>query len=325
MNAMKSMLSLVLVASVANAQAHIPERTLGAPTAAGSEPFRNIAAVRELSDGRVLVVQRGPYPEMMRAIMANAMGAAARVGGAGRGGRGTPPLDSFGLAPDQGTARVVLYDAALKQLTAVGKVGAGPLDYEHPEGLLAGQADTTLLFELSRGEMLVIDPSGHIVGTRQTPGGATTQLGPGGGAGIDRAGRFVCVPRTQLTRQTPAGMEIGTIDSAAIVAVDFKTGATIPLAYARVASSMSIMQSDPASPGSMKMQTKSIPFPLIDDWVMLPDGTLALIRGADLHIDLIAPDGKRRASAAIPHTRIAVSDSDKVKFLAQMHMADSMT
>ncbi len=303
------------IACTAHAQS-TPERTLGAPTVIGSETFRGIAAVRELSDGRVIVAERGPLNAMMRGMMAGIARAA------GRGGRGGA-LDSALSQPEPAAARILLFDAKLESAQAIGHVGSGPLEFEQPERLVAAIADTTMLLDLGRSELLVIDPSGKFVASRAVPGGPSAMLGVGGVV-VDRSGRIVFQPREQVSRNTSAGMEVGSPDSAALVAFDFKTGGTMPIAHVRVAGNSAIMASDSSKPGAIKMQMKTPPFPVIDDWVLMPDGTLAIIRGADLHIDWIAPSGKIRSTLPIAYARQEVTDSDKVKFKHQMQLTDSI-
>ncbi len=305
---------------MAHAAGSTPERTFGTPSVIASEPFWNIASVRELSDGRLLVAQRGPMNGMVRSMLTNAFATpAARCG---RGGRGTP-IDSMLGGPEAPAARIVLFDAKLAHATPIGHAGSGASDYQQPSGLYATLADTTLLLDEGRSDMLVIDPAGKIAGTRPVPGGnmATAAIG---GIAFDRSGRLLYSPREMISRQTASGMESGTPDSIAIIAVDPKTGGTIPVAHVRVMGTSSIMEMSTSSPGKMTSRTKLVPFPVIDDWVMMPDGTLAIIRGTDLHIDWIAPDGKIRSTPPIPYARHAVTDSDKVAFMNQSRMADSL-
>lgn len=306
---------------IAHAQSAIPERTLGAPTVVGSEPFRNIAAVRELSDGRLIVVERGPANAMMQSMMA---GLAARMGRGGRGGRGGTMPDSLAPPPPRRVARVVMFDAGLTTATPVGQAGTGSGDYSQPDGLLAGLSDTTLLVDFGRGDLPVIDPSGRITAFRATPGSQIALIAIGGMA-VDGAGRLLYQPRVQASRNTAAGMEIVTPDTAPIVAYDFRTGGTIPVAQVHVEESSTTMESDPAKPGAMHMRMKTVPFPVIDDWVMTRDGALAIIRGADLHIDWIAPNGKRSSTPAIPYAKVPVADSDKVKFRARLKDIEGLT
>lgn len=319
---MKALSLFCLCASVARAQGAIPERTLGAPTVVGVESFRNIAAVRELSDGRLIVVERGPANAMMQSMMA---GLAVRMGRGGRGGRGGTIPDSLAPPPPRRVARVVMFDAGLTTATPVGLAGTESGEYAQPDGLIAGPKDTTLLIDLGRGDIPVIDPAGRITAFKATPGSLIVALIALGGMAVDGAGRLLYQPRVQASRNTAAGMEIVTPDTAPIMAYDFKTGGTIPVAQVHVEESSNTMESDPTKPGAMHMRMKSPAFPVIDDWVMMRDGTLAIIRGADLHIDWIAPNGKRRSTPAIPYAKVPVADSDKVKFRARLKGIEGLT
>src|SRR5665213_3837804 len=116
--------------------------------------------------------------------------------------------------------------------------------------------DTTVLLDLGRSDLLVIDPAGKIVTpkTRPTSGMALLTLN---GVGIDRNGRLVYQLRQQISRNTPTGMEIVTPDTAPIMAYDFKSGGTIPIAQVHVGETSSTMESDTTNPGGMHMRTQS--------------------------------------------------------------------
>ncbi|MFI5231899.1 MAG: hypothetical protein ACHQSE_05235 [Gemmatimonadales bacterium] len=308
---MKATILLGLLACAAHAQSTIPERTLGAPTVVGNESFQNIASVRELSDGKVIVVQSGPPNAMARSVI-TAM--AARLGRGGRGGRGSAALDSLASPPPRRVARVVMLDASLATATPIGQAGTGPGEYGEPEALVAGVRDTTLLIDVSRGDLPVIDPTGKIVASKTT---SVPQIGIFalvGGLAVDHTGRLLYMAHLQDQRSSAVGMEIVTPDTAPIMAFDFKTGGTIPVAQLHVEQASAVMGTDSTKPGTMSMHVKTFPFPTIDDWVAMPDGTLAIIRGADLHVDWIAPNGKVRSTPPIRYAKVAVTDSDKVKF-----------
>ena len=308
-------LGLVMLAAPAHAQGP-RERTLGMPTVISAEPFRDIAAVRELSDGRLIVVERGPLNPMIKNMMAGFARAA------GRGGRGST-ADSLAKLPDGPPARMVVFDATLTSLKPIDQVGAGLGEIQQLAGLVSALADTTLVLDVGRSDLLVIDPSGKFVGSKSVPLGAGAMLAANGVA-VDRSGRLLFQPREQVSRNTPAGMEVGSPDSAAIIALDFKTGAMVPVAHVRVAGNSAIMETDASSPGTTKMHMKTVPFPVIDDWVLMQDGTLAIIRGSDLHIDWVTPDGERRSTPPIAYAQQAVTDSDRVKFRHQQHLTDSL-
>lgn len=298
------------------AQSPVPERALGAPTAVASEPFRNIVAVRELSDGRLIVVEPGPMNAMLRSLMAGI----ARAAGRGRAGGAA---DSSASQPERRAARALLFDAKLSTFEPVGRAGTGADEYQQPQRLIGAGADTTYMIDLGRSDMLVIDPAGKIVGAKNVAAGMGAMLAASAVA-VARDGRLLVQPGEQVTRNTPAGMEVDTPDSATIVALDLKTGATAPLAHVRVAGNTARMEGDASNPGTMKMHMKTVPFAVIDDWVLMPDGTLAIVRGADLHVDWIAPNGRTRSTPPIAYERQEVTDSDKASFQRQLHAIDSM-
>jgi hypothetical protein len=317
----QAMILVSLSAVIARAQPTYKERTLGAPVAQGAEPLRSIAAVRELSDGRVVVAERGPLNAVVRNMMTNFARAASRDG---RGGAADSIINSIANQPGGPPPRIVVFDAKLASVQPVSRqAGADAPALAQTQALVGARADTTLLLVLGSTDLSVIDPSGSFVGSRSIPVGSGASLGDAGVA-IDRSGRLFFQPRAQVSRNTAAGMEVGTPDSAAIIALDFKTGGTIPVAYVRVGGNTVIMAPDSSSPGKMKMLMKSEPFPAIDDWVLMPDGTLAIIRGADLHIDWIAPNGKSRATPPISYARQAVTDSEKVTFRNRLRLIDSL-
>ena len=57
------------------------------------------------------------------------------------------------------------------------------------------------------------------------------------------------------------------------------------------------------------------PLPVIDDWGILPDGTVALVRGKDYHIDWITPEKAVTSSAKIPFQWERLSDDAKVAYI----------
>ena len=53
------------------------------------------------------------------------------------------------------------------------------------------------------------------------------------------------------------------------------------------------------------------PISTIDDWTALPDGSVAILRGSDYHIDWISADGARSSSPKMPFDWKRLSDEDK--------------
>ena len=156
-NTMKPILLLVLAATAAPAQAPIPERTFGAPTAMGSEPLRNVAAIRELSDGRVILAQRGPYPAMVQAMIAGVIeGRDGRSGAWARGHR--VRAERAAERANRDLRRGTQADHA----SGPSRNGPAQLPAARKKALMPTAGDSTLLVEFSRSEMLVIDPNGKV-------------------------------------------------------------------------------------------------------------------------------------------------------------------
>jgi hypothetical protein len=54
------------------------------------------------------------------------------------------------------------------------------------------------------------------------------------------------------------------------------------------------------------------PMPVNDDWALLSDGSVAIIRAADFHVDWIDPNGHRRSTGRVPFDWVQLSDDKKL-------------
>jgi hypothetical protein len=57
------------------------------------------------------------------------------------------------------------------------------------------------------------------------------------------------------------------------------------------------------------------PLVAVDDWAVLSDGTIAVVRGSDYHVDWIHPDGRRSASPKLPFAWQRLTDADKQRLV----------
>jgi hypothetical protein len=62
--------------------------------------------------------------------------------------------------------------------------------------------------------------------------------------------------------------------------------------------------------GRRQLSVTVNPMPEVDDWAVLPDGNIAILR-KDYHVDYIDADGRRTSSARIPFDWQRLSDSAK--------------
>jgi hypothetical protein len=71
--------------------------------------------------------------------------------------------------------------------------------------------------------------------------------------------------------------------------------------------------------GRMTMRMARHPYPTTDAWVALPDGSVAIVRGSDYHIDWISSAGAKTSSPKMPFDWRRISDDEKAK------VVDSLT
>jgi hypothetical protein len=174
--------------------------------------------------------------------------------------------------------------------------------------------------------MLVVDPAGKIARVMSVPrsqdAGALASAAFGG-AGFDPAGRLVyrASPNFQF-RGAPGGGPFTPPempDTAAIVRVDLATRAVDTVAFIKVPRPrMSVTRGDD---GRVTMTSEINPLPLTDDWTVLPDGAIALVRGRDYHVDWVAPDGARTSSPKLPFDWQRLTDEDKIAFIDSVKAA----
>jgi hypothetical protein len=281
-------ISLLLAAPFASALAQqAPQapaiRPLGEVIARTSEPLVNVNGVRALSDGRVLIND-----------------------GAGR--------------------RVMIFDPALKMLgVAADSTPSTANAYgPRPGSLLAYRADTTLFIDPASLSMLVIDPAGKIVRVMSVPRSQDAGALAGfGGIAFDGRGRLVyrSAPSIQMRTMSTAGgappmPEIP--DSAAIVSIDLNTRQLDTVAFIKLPRVN--MQTSQDDQGRFTMRSIVNPLPIVDEWGVLADGSIAIMRGRDYRLEILGADGSR-ASHRVNYEWQRLSDEDKVAFIDSVRVA----
>lgn len=275
----------VVAQSSAGAQQLPPVRQIASATTATTEKLGAVSTIRQLSDGRLLV------------------------------------NDIIGR-------RVLLFDSTLKTFTVVADTtsATGNAYGGRAGGLIAYRGDSTLFVDPASLSMLVIDPNGKIARVMSTPRANDASFligGPFGAPGFDPQGRLVyrAPPRINFVGG-PRGAAGGTRmeftppeipDSAALVRVDLTTRKLDTLAFFRTPKvRMNVSRS---AEGRVTVLPTIDPLPVIDDWGFLPDGTVALIRGKDYHIDWITPEKTITSTAKIPFDWERLSDEAKVTYI----------
>jgi hypothetical protein len=209
------------------------------------------------------------------------------------------------LVNDTATRRLYLFDSALRARMAVLDSTEG-VKHSYgisPGGVIAYRADSTLFASPSLVSMILLDPAG-----RATPlavGPTPVEMlflagGRFGTPGFDSRGRLVYRGSAlDLTTPRPADTRspYPERDSAPIVGLNLITGKLDTIALFRIPKEAVTITEGPN--GAFTTTVRKDPLPTVDDWALLPNGSLAVIRGGDFHIDWIDQNGKRSSSGRI--------------------------
>ncbi len=107
-------------------------------------------------------------------------------------------------------------------------------------------------------------------------------------------------------------------DSVPIIRVDFDTRKADTVTYVKVPKNETQMTR--GEDGSTKITIKINPLPQADDWALLNDGTVAVMRVLDFHVDYYRPDGSHVASDKLPFDWKRITDDDRTKLVDSLQL-----
>lgn len=271
------------VAATGGVQQSIPVRSLTTPTASDSGSISAVSSVRALSDGRVFV-------------------------------------------NDVARRRLLLFDSALKAFTIVADTtGNGANRYGvNPGGLFAYVNDSSIFVDTDAQVLVVLDPGGRFTRVMSPPKAADIGLlvAPSafGIPGIDPQGRLIYRARQRMSNRFAVPLDAASratveprADSAPILRGDFESRTVDTLAMLRIPT-QKIVPVRGRSGGYIPAPVFD-PLPSADEWALLPDGTIAIVRVADYHIDWLHPDGSMTSSPRMPFAWKRLTREDKVRLI----------
>jgi len=231
------------------------------------------------------------------------------------------------LVNDTAARRLYVFDSALtSRLVVLDSTEGVENSYrETPGGMIAFRADSTLFASPSFVSMLVIDPAGRAIPIVGGPAPAEMLFlagGAFGNPGFDSRGRLVYrgSARDRTTPRPPGTFSpYPERDSAPIVALNLVTGKRDTIALSSIPKVEVSITRDPG--GMFRTTVKQHPLPTVDDWAVLPNGSIALIRGRDFHIDWIDQNGKTSSSGKMPFPWRKLTEAAKVAFMDSVRFA----
>lgn len=219
--------------------------------------------------------------------------------------------------------RVLLFDSTLATADAIADSTARTANAygNMPGGLIPYRGDSTLFVDPASLSMLVLDANGkvaHVLAVPRPNEAIFLIGGPFGDPGFDPGGNLVYRGGELMVSRPPsrgAGLEGFTPqfpDSAPIVRLNLATRAEDTVAFFKLPpTKLSVTRTD----NGITAQSVINPMPVVDAWTLLADGTVAVVRGKDFHIDWYHPDGTHSSSPKIPFDWERLTDSLKTVVL----------
>jgi hypothetical protein len=229
------------------------------------------------------------------------------------------------LVNDVAKRQLTLLDASLANPVVVAdSISGGANSYgTRPGGLIPYLADSTLFVDPADLSMFVLDAKGAIARIASVPRSQDAPAFTQGAPALDAKGRIVYSGGRGGVRVTASGQRSNNgaatsgpmlnfpdqPDTAAIVRIDPATRKLDTAAFFKIPKiKMNMTNVD----GRISVTSEMNPMPIVDDWAVLSDGSIAIVRGRDYHVDWINADGSTTATPKVSFDWQRLSDDDKI-------------
>jgi hypothetical protein len=190
----------------------------------------------------------------------------------------------------------------------LGRAGQGPGEYRSPDALYPMPGGATLLVDLGNGRLNLLGPDGgyrESMPIAQGGDGELTMVLP---RGTDAAGRIYF----QARGRDPAA------DSAPVMRWDRTRRAFEAVAQVRLGR---VHTQSSGGENNRSMRQRPQPFPAGDAWAVAPDGSLAVARAADYHLEWLRPGGATTRGRPFAFTPVPVGEAERREWAAEMSTA----
>jgi hypothetical protein len=272
-------------------------------------PMRN--AITALTCGTVAAAQTSPAQQGVPVV--NVTPAVARTTTTLGAVLGVRELsDGKLLVNDAGRRQIRIFNATLANATVALDSTPGASNSYGPRRaeIFPYLGDTTAFTEILATDVLLLDRTGRVaraVALPQQDDGITpfAVRFPMPSA-IDNKGRLLARGGVAVRNGVMA-------DSSLIYRADLDTRQIDVVGAVHLGSKGERNRSEPPEDGKRVVTTIRQPVPTEDAWAVLSDGTIALVRGQDYHVDWILPDGSKSATTRLPFDWKRLTDEDKQK------------
>ncbi|MES2521254.1 MAG: hypothetical protein V4617_01055 [Gemmatimonadota bacterium] len=227
------------------------------------------------------------------------------------------------IVNDGAARRVVILDSALANVTVLlDSVSGVPGSYGPvATPMIAYGRDSLLLVDGASRSLLVIDRTGKTGSVIAGPSGPDFRFLAGGYWGADAKGNFMYRVMNVRTSSNPPGergpgsQQIQQIpDSSALVrfAVDARRVDTL-VQIAQEGRTRMIASLDMEGKRSMTYEIN--PLATVDEWAVLADGSLAVVRGSDYHVEIHRTGAPPTIGPKVPFAWRKLSDDDKRRYV----------
>jgi hypothetical protein len=201
-------------------------------------------------------------------------------------------------------------DLAAGTRRVVGSEGQGPAEYRQPDAVWPLPGDSTLLVDLGNGRVVALGPDLAF--------GPTMPIGlsePGPGRTLVLALPQGMDARGRIYTRALGGMGGGALpDSAPILRVDRGTRAADTVANFKLPDRT---QATSGGANNRNVQISNVPLSPEDAWGVAADGSVAVARAGDYHVDWIAPDGRVTRGAPVPYDPVRIGTAEKGQWVAE--------
>ncbi|HEY4133354.1 MAG TPA: hypothetical protein VGM50_22235 [Gemmatimonadaceae bacterium] len=195
------------------------------------------------------------------------------------------------------TERIVL-DSALESANTYGNF---------PLPLIPYLGDSTLFASPNKSRaVFVIDPNGNVTRNIAMPNPGDVALLRR--AMVDNQGRIIFAARAPVVRRPAFGVPPALSDSTPLVRADLAARRNDTIAYI----ARPFVRIDTWNPrGNQLTFWQADPLRTLDEWTVLTDGSLALVRGHDYHVDWLRANGAKASTPKMPFEWKQLSDAEK--------------